>query len=66
VGYLPGSIAVPSSVTQLTSRFGIYLAVELYKVFDIPHDRFAFFDYSTDMQEFNSATFQEDWGTRLA
>jgi hypothetical protein len=35
--------------------FAIYLGVELYKVFDISHDRFTFFDYSTDMQELNSA-----------
>jgi hypothetical protein len=61
VDYFPGRIGVLTSVSQLTGNFDIYLAVELYKVFDTPHDRFAFFDYSTDMQEFNSATFQDNW-----
>jgi hypothetical protein len=55
VGCLAERVGVWRSVMQLTWDFGIYLAVELYKVFDTPHDRLAFFDYSTDMQELNSA-----------
>jgi hypothetical protein len=55
VGCLAERVGIWRSAMQLTWDFGIYLAVELYKVFDIPHDRLAFFDYSTDMQELNSA-----------
>jgi hypothetical protein len=64
VGYFPRRSGILGSTWQLTWDFGIYLAIELYKVFDTPHDRFTFFDYSTDMQEFNSATFQENWELR--
>jgi hypothetical protein len=61
VGYFPRRAEVRSPVLQLTGDLGIYLAIEVYKVSDTPHDRFDFFDYSTDMQEFNSATFQDNW-----